>query len=55
MIEDMKNCDAVGAYNSMFDFKKAIPFTELYVNKLYSNDFYDWEKMQNHSCEKNSK
>ena len=52
MIEDMKNCDAVGAYNSMFDFKKAIPFTELYINKLYSNDFYDWEKMQNHSCEK---
>ena len=52
MEKDMKACEAVGAYNSMFDFKKAIPFTELYIDKLYSNDFYEWEAMQNNLCEK---
>lgn len=60
MLADMEVCTAVGAYNSMFDFKKAIPFTELYINKLYSADFYEWEKMQNRICdsmvaERNSK
>lgn len=44
---DLQFVESVGAYNSMFDFKKAIPFTELYINKLYSPDFYDWEQMQN--------
>ena len=48
----MEHCEAVGAYNSMFDFKKAIPFTELYISKLYSPDFYDWEKMQNGICDR---
>ena len=43
-IDDLQKVDAVGAYNSMFDFKKAIPFTELYINKLYSPNYYDWEK-----------
>lgn len=47
MVEGMEACEAVGAYNSMFDFKKAIPFTELYIEKLYSNDFYKWEAFQN--------
>ena len=47
MVEEMEACEAVGAYNSMFDFKKAIPFTELYIEKLYSNDFYKWEAFQN--------
>ncbi len=50
MVADMEHCEAVGAYNSMFDFKKAIPFTELYINKLYSDDFYEWEAMQNKIC-----
>lgn len=50
--EAMRHCEAVGAYNSMFDFKKAIPFTELYIKKLYSSDFYDWEKMQNSFCDR---
>ena len=50
MVADMEYCEAVGAYNSMFDFKKAIPFTELYINKLYSDNFYEWEKMQNDFC-----
>lgn len=51
LIEDMQACEAVGAYNAMFDFKKAIPFTELYINYLYSEDFYKWEQWQNHCCD----
>lgn len=47
LIEDMDACEAVGAYNSMFDFKKAIPFTELYINQLYSPDFHKWLDFQN--------
>lgn len=50
LVEDMQACEAVGAYNAMFDFKKAIPFTELYINYLYSEDFYKWEQWQNHCC-----
>lgn len=52
MVADMEHCEAVGAYNSMFDFKKAIPFTELYINMLYSDHFYKWEAMQNDLCKK---
>lgn len=44
---DAAEVEAVGAFNSMFDFKKAIPFTELYISKLYSPDFFEWEKFQN--------
>lgn len=51
LIEDLDAVEAVGAYNSMFDFKKAIPFTELYVSKLYSQDFFEWEAYQNERCE----
>lgn len=51
-IEDLQNVDAVGAYNAMFDFKKAIPFTELYINKLYSADYYSWEQAQRKMCAK---
>lgn len=51
LVEDMQACEAVGAYNAMFDFKKAIPFTELYINYLYSEDFYKWEQWQNHCCD----
>ena len=52
LFEDVKKVNAVGAYNSMFDFKKAIPFTELYISKLYSNDYFDWEKVQRKLCQK---
>lgn len=52
LIKDMQSVNAVGAFNSMFDFKKAIPFTELYISKLYSKDYYAWEKMQYKLCEK---
>lgn len=50
-IADMRSVDAVGAYNAMFDFKKAIPFTELYIRKLYSTSYYEWEHIQRHICE----
>lgn len=50
MMNDFHAVDAVGAYNSMFDFKKAIPFTDLYINKLYSPDYYNWEKFQRNMC-----
>ena len=50
-VADLERCDAVGAFNSMFDFKKAIPFTELYIRKLYSRDYYSWEKIQQKICE----
>ena len=43
---DLEKVDAVGAFNSMFDFKKAIPFTELYIRKLYSPNYYKWEQAQ---------
>lgn len=41
---DLQVVESVGAYNSMFDYKKAIPFTELYINMLYSPQYYEWEK-----------
>lgn len=50
LVEDLQAVEAVGAYNSMFDFKKAIPFTELYVSKLYSPDFNDWNEFQETRC-----
>lgn len=49
-ISDLEKVDAVGAFNSMFDFKKAIPFTELYISKLYSPDYQQWEAIQRKIC-----
>lgn len=51
-LEDIANIDSVGAFNSMFDFKKAIPFTELYINKLYSPDYDSWYTIQKSLCDK---
>ena len=48
---DAAEVEAVGAFNSMFDFKKAIPFTDLYISKLYSPDFFKWESWQNEIAE----
>lgn len=47
--------EAVGAYNAMFDFKKAIPFTELYISKLYSENYYEWEREQYESIVKSTR
>lgn len=52
LIADLESVEAVGAYNSMFDFKKAIPFTEQYIRMLYSQDYYKWEKIQNDICDR---
>lgn len=49
-LSDLEKVDAVGAFNSMFDFKKAIPFTELYIRKLYSPDYFQWEKYQRNAA-----
>jgi len=51
-MDDLQKVNAVGAYNSMFDFKKAIPFTELYIQKLYSPNYYEWEQVQRNLCRK---
>ena len=49
-LADLRTVDAVGAFNSMFDFKKALPFTELYIRKLYSANYQAWEEIQRDSC-----
>lgn len=51
-INDINQVDAVGAFNAMFDFKKAIPFTELYIKMLYSPDYFKWEELQQKSCKR---
>ena len=43
---DLSHCSTCLAYNSMFDFKKAIPFTEDYILHLYSADYQAWEDSQ---------
>ena len=50
LISDMKEVEAVGAYNAMFDFKKALPFTNLYINQLYSPSFQNWLDAQERTC-----
>ena len=50
LIKDMKIVDGVGAFNSMFDFKKAIPFTELYIHEVYSPNYFQWEQIQRQSA-----
>lgn len=52
-VADMAEVVAVGAYNAMFDFKKAIPFTELYMSKLYSTtagELNSWMEEQEAIC-----
>lgn len=49
--KDLQVAECVGAYNSMFDYKKAVPFTELYMNMLYSNQYEDWLAMQEKICD----
>lgn len=51
-VKDAALVKSIGAFNAMFDFKKAIPFTELYINKLYSPDYYKWENVQRALCSK---
>lgn len=50
MIADLEKSAYVCAYNAMFDFKKAIIFTETYINRLYSPSYYEWEEQQKEAC-----
>ena len=50
LLEDLKDAAYICAYNAMFDFKKAIIFTELYIRKLYSPFYHEWEDLQRESC-----
>ena len=50
LIADMERVEFVGAYNSMFDFKKAIPFTDTYFAHLYGADYQKWEDSQKRVC-----
>ena len=51
-LADTADVDSVGAFNSIFDFKKAIPFTDLYISMLYSPDYFKWEEIQRKSCKR---
>jgi hypothetical protein len=46
LMNDLLEVSSIGAYNSMFDFKKAIAYTEAYISHLYSEDFYEWDKKE---------
>lgn len=48
--QDLQYVEIVLAYNSMFDFKKAIQFTEKYIDALYSPFYNDWEESQKRIC-----
>ena len=48
---DLQGCDIVTAYNATFDFKKAIPFTERYIEHLYNVDYNIWEQNQYQKCQ----
>ena len=50
LLADLQDASYICAYNAMFDFKKAIIFTELYIRKLYSPFYYEWENLQRESC-----
>ena len=51
MVADIEETTSVGAYNSMFDYKKAITFTEEYISHLYNEDFHEWEAKQNRAAD----
>lgn len=48
--EDLEYCDIALAYNACFDFKKALPFTERYMQALYSPQYQAWEDRQRKKC-----
>lgn len=47
---DLQNVEMSLAYNAMFDYKKAITFTEKYINALYGDNYAEWEENQKASC-----
>lgn len=50
LIADLEQVTIATAYNACFDFKKAIPFTDRYIQALYSADYQKWEDMQYQKC-----
>ena len=49
--EDLQKVVAVTAYNAMFDYKKALNFTDEYIYHLYNDyDFAAWEMCQKRIC-----
>ena len=50
LLSDLAHVDAVCAYNAMFDFKKALGFTDEYIAHLYSWDYNIWEDRQKRIC-----
>lgn len=50
LLSDLTHVDAVCAYNAMFDFKKALGFTDEYIAHLYSWDYNIWEDKQRRIC-----
>lgn len=51
LFEDLRTVDYCCAANAMFDYKKAIPFTEQYIYHLYNDDYQEWEDKQREICE----
>lgn len=49
-LADLQQCKYIAAYNIMFDMKKAVPFTELYIRNLYSPNYQAWEEQQKDAC-----
>jgi hypothetical protein len=50
LIADLEMVDITTAFNACFDFKKAIPYTERYIENLYSENYTRWEEGQKASC-----
>ena len=50
LLADLQDASYICAYNAMFDFKKAITFTEAYIKNLYSPCYYEWEEAQRRIC-----
>ena len=55
LLADLRRVDMTTAFNACFDFKKAIPFTERYIQALYSDYYNDWERTQYWICKKIAK
>lgn len=47
---DLQHVKQSTAYNAMFDYKKAIPFTETYIMNLYNSGYQYWEDRQRDVC-----
>lgn len=50
LLADLQDASYICAYNAMFDFKKAIIFTEAYIKNLYSPCYHEWEEAQRRIC-----